>query len=640
MIPEIGHLLLIGAMVISFIGGLLPFIDLSFKNIYSQSYIKPFAYFVSLLILGSFVSLIYSFLVDDFSVLYVAENSNTNLPSYFKFSATWGAHEGSLVLWSFAISLWLVAFVASKKDVNDAFSAITFGVMNQVIFAFLVFTLFTSNPFERILPFSPLEGSDLNPSLQDFAFTIHPPLLYLGYSGLALPFALAVAAMMTNNINAYWAKAARPWSLMSCGFLTLGIGLGSWWAYYELGWGGWWFWDPVENAAFVPWLISIALFHSLIVTQRRDLFKNWSLLLSILAFAASLLGTFLVRSGVLTSVHAFALDPERGVIILGIFSYFIFGSLFIYSLKNSKLKPTNSFDLSSKEFAFLLNNLLLVVLAVSIMFGTIFPILYEAFTGGKQVSVGPPYFNFLIMPFAIGLAFLQGIGLYMGWGKTKDFSFLSRILVEAVSLFVLIAAVLYMLFGKFDASALLACILFAWIVSGSLIEFVLKKPFNSKILNTINSRLGMIFAHIGIAFLVLGVGVVSSYSSEKELILDLGESYEVDGVIFRFKDIKNKQGPNYISKSASIEVTKDNNVMNVITEKRNYLASGQPTTEAGIIAEIFKDYYVALGENKAENKWSFRIQIKPFVRWMWFGALLIAIGSFISSFRQLGRNNE
>jgi len=640
MIPEIGHLLLIGAMVISFIGGLLPFIDLSFKNIYSQSYIKPFAYFVSLLILGSFVSLIYSFLVDDFSVLYVAENSNTNLPSYFKFSATWGAHEGSLVLWSFAISLWLVAFVASKKDVNDAFSAITFGVMNQVIFAFLVFTLFTSNPFERILPFSPLEGSDLNPSLQDFAFTIHPPLLYLGYSGLALPFALAVAAMMTNNINAYWAKAARPWSLMSCGFLTLGIGLGSWWAYYELGWGGWWFWDPVENAAFVPWLISIALFHSLIVTQRRDLFKNWSLLLSILAFAASLLGTFLVRSGVLTSVHAFALDPERGVIILGIFSYFIFGSLLIYSLKNSKLKPTNSFDLSSKEFAFLLNNLLLVVLAVSIMFGTIFPILYEAFTGGKQVSVGPPYFNFLIMPFAIGLAFLQGIGLYMGWGKTKDFSFLSRILVEAVSLFVLIAAVLYMLFGKFDASALLACILFSWIVSGSLIEFVLKKPFNSKILNTINSRLGMIFAHIGIAFLVLGVGVVSSYSSEKELILDLGESYEVDGVIFRFKDIKNKQGPNYISKSASIEVTKDNNVMNVITEKRNYLASGQPTTEAGIIAEIFKDYYVALGENKAENKLSIRIQIKPFVRWIWFGALLIAIGSFISSFRQLGRNNE
>ena len=329
MIPEIGHLLLIGAMVLSFIGGILPFYDLTLKTAPSQSYLKPFSYMLSLLIFGSFSILIYSFLIDDFSLIYVAENSNTNLPYYFKFAATWGAHEGSLVLWILSISLWLVAFVSTKKNIDDAFSSVAFGIMNQVIFAFIVFTLFTSNPFDRLLPLSPLEGSDLNPSLQDFAFTIHPPLLYLGYSGLALPFALAVAAMMTNNINSEWAKNSRPWTLMSCGFLTLGIGLGSWWAYYELGWGGWWFWDPVENAAFVPWLISIALFHSLIVTETRGLFKNWSLLLSILSFAASLLGTFLVRSGVLTSVHAFALDPERGVFILGIFAFFVFGSLLI-----------------------------------------------------------------------------------------------------------------------------------------------------------------------------------------------------------------------------------------------------------------------------------------------------------------------
>jgi cytochrome c-type biogenesis protein CcmF len=637
MIPEIGHLLLIGAMVISFIGGILPFYDLTLKTAPSQSYLKPFSYMLSLLIFGSFSILIYSFLIDDFSLIYVAENSNTNLPYYFKFAATWGAHEGSLVLWILCISLWLVAFVSTKKNIDDAFSSVAFGIMNQVIFAFIVFTLFTSNPFDRLLPLSPLEGSDLNPSLQDFAFTIHPPLLYLGYSGLALPFALAVAAMMTNNINSEWAKNSRPWALMSCGFLTLGIGLGSWWAYYELGWGGWWFWDPVENAAFVPWLISIALFHSLIVTETRELFKNWSLLLSILSFAASLLGTFLVRSGVLTSVHAFALDPERGVFILGIFAFFVFGSLLIYFFKNYKLPPSRSYSLNSKEFGFLLNNLLLVILAISIMFGTIFPILYEAYTGGRQVSVGPPYFNFLIMPFAVCLAFLQGIGLYMGWGETKSFSFLSRISIEAVTIFITINIVLYFLFGKFDLTAMIACVLFGWIVAGNALEVALKNSKIGKLNAFIRARMGMLFAHIGIAFLVLGVGVVSSYSSEKELILKMGDSYNLDGYSFKFDSMSVERGPNYVSQVAKIKITEGNNTTHLISEKRNYLASNQITTEAGIIAEVFKDYYVALGENIEGNRWSFRLQIKPFVRWIWFGALLIALGSFISSIGQLRR---
>ena len=637
MIPEIGHLLLIGAMVLSFIGGILPFYDLTLKTAPSQSYLKPFSYMLSLLIFGSFSILIYSFLIDDFSLIYVAENSNTNLPYYFKFAATWGAHEGSLVLWILSISLWLVAFVSTKKNIDDAFSSVAFGIMNQVIFAFIVFTLFTSNPFDRLLPLSPLEGSDLNPSLQDFAFTIHPPLLYLGYSGLALPFALAVAAMMTNNINSEWAKNSRPWTLMSCGFLTLGIGLGSWWAYYELGWGGWWFWDPVENAAFVPWLISIALFHSLIVTETRGLFKNWSLLLSILSFAASLLGTFLVRSGVLTSVHAFALDPERGVFILGIFAFFVFGSLLIYFFKNYKLPPSKSYSLNSKEFGFLLNNLLLVILAISIMFGTIFPILYEAYTGGRQVSVGPPYFNFLIMPFAVCLAFLQGIGLYMGWGETKSFSFLSRISIEAVTIFITINIVLYFLFGKFDLTAMIACALFGWIVAGNALEVALQNSKIGKLNAFIRARMGMLFAHIGIAFLVLGVGVVSSYSSEKELILKMGDSYNLDGYSFKFDSMSAERGPNYVSQVAKIKITEGNNTMHLISEKRNYLASNQITTEAGIIAEVFKDYYVALGENIEGNRWSFRLQIKPFVRWIWFGALLIALGSFISSIGQLRR---
>ena len=635
MIPEIGHLLLIGAMVLSFIGGILPFYDLTLKTAPSQSYLKPFSYMLSLLIFGSFSILIYSFLIDDFSLIYVAENSNTNLPYYFKFAATWGAHEGSLVLWILSISLWLVAFVSTKKNIDDAFSSVAFGIMNQVIFAFIVFTLFTSNPFDRLLPLSPLEGSDLNPSLQDFAFTIHPPLLYAGYSGLALPFSLAIAAMITNNIDSLWARNARPWSLLSCAFLTLGIGLGSWWAYYELGWGGWWFWDPVENAAFVPWLISIALFHSLIATERRGVFKNWSLLLSILSFAASLLGTFLVRSGVLTSVHAFALDPERGLFILGICSYFIFGALLIYSLKNTKTQSESTYSLTSIEFGFLLNNLLLVVLAISIMFGTIFPLLYEAYTNGDQVSVGPPYFNVLILPFAIGLGFLQGVGLFLGWSDTKDFKFITRLIIETLTVLIVINIILYFLFGSFNTGSLVACLLFSWIVSGNFLDIVInKKPLN-RIKSFLSFRLGAIFAHLGIAFLVLGIGVVSSYSSEKELLLSVGESYDLDGYVFEFQNLSSEKGPNYIADVASLKIEENTRTISLSSEKRNYLSANQVTTEVGIVADLFKDYYVALGENIEGDTWSFRLQVKPFVRWIWFGALLVAIGTFISSIKLL-----
>ena len=635
MIPEIGHLLLIGALAVTFIGGCLPFYEFFSKKYYSQSYLRPFSVLTALLVSGSLICLIYSFLVDDFSVAYVATNSNTLLPDYYKFAATWGAHEGSLVLWVLCLSLWLVGYMFSKRNVNDSFSSITFAIMNQVIFAFILFTVFTSNPFERLLPFSPLEGGDLNPSLQDFAFTIHPPLLYLGYSGLALPFSLAIAAMITNNIDSLWARNARLWSLLSCAFLTLGIGLGSWWAYYELGWGGWWFWDPVENAAFVPWLISIALFHSLIVTERRGVFKNWSLLLSILSFAASLLGTFLVRSGVLTSVHAFALDPERGLFILGIFSYFIFGALLIYSLKNTRTQSESTYSLTSIEFGFLLNNLLLVVLAISIMFGTIFPLLYEAYTNGDQVSVGPPYFNVLILPFAIGLGFLQGVGLFLGWSDTKDFKFITRLIIETLTVLIVINIILYFLFGSFNTGSLVACLLFSWIVSGNFLDIVINKRPLNKIKSFLSFRLGAIFAHLGIAFLVLGIGVVSSYSSEKELLLSVGESYDLDGYIFEFQNLSSEKGPNYIADVASLKIDENTRTIALSSEKRSYLSANQVTTEVGIVADLFKDYYVALGENIEGDTWSFRLQVKPFVRWIWFGALLIAIGTFISSIKLL-----
>ena len=445
MITELGHIILITHLIISFLGGTLPLLAIYTRREVFQLPIKRLSVFLFSLISISFLALVYSFLVDDFSVAYVAQNSNINLPDYYKFAAAWGAHEGSLLLWILAMNAWLLGFIFFTDSKDKNFLVAVFSISCQVMLAFSLFTLFTSNPFERILPIPPLNGADLNPSLQDFAFTVHPPLLYFGYSGLLIPFAIAVSAMIFSKDTKEWAGYSRPWALLSCSFLTLGIALGSWWAYYELGWGGWWFWDPVENAAFVPWLLSVALFHSLITSQNRGLFGKWSILLSIFAFATSLLGTFLVRSGILTSVHAFALDPERGLFILGILAFFILGSLAIYSIKNFETLEVSTYELNSKEFGFLLNNLLLVVLAVSILFGTIFPLIYEAYTEGKQISVGAPYFEIILFPFALALGLLQGVALYLSWGKTNSFKFLTRLLLESVSLFSLILLALLIL---------------------------------------------------------------------------------------------------------------------------------------------------------------------------------------------------
>ena len=640
MIVEIGHLSLIGALVISFLVGFSPLCRIITKNNFFYRITGPLNNLVFLLIFFSFVSLIYSFLNDDFSVAYIANNSNTLLPIYYKLAATWGAHEGSLILWIFCLSLWATSYLFFNRNKDEEFVALTLAVLNQIVFAFIAFTLFTSNPFERLLPIVPIQGSDLNPLLQDFAFTIHPPLLYLGYSGLAVPFALSTAALISRNIDSVWARDTRPWSLLSSGFLTLGIAVGSWWAYYELGWGGWWFWDPVENAAFVPWLISIAMFHSLIVTERRGLYKNWSILLTILAFAASILGTFLVRSGVLTSVHTFALDPERGVFILIIFSYFILGSLIIYSLMNNKLPVRSSYTLISREFGFLLNNLFLVILAISIMFGTLFPLIYEAIYEGKQISVGPPYYEILILPFAIGLSVLQGVGLYLGWNSTKEFSFLKRLVIESFSLFLLVCLFIFLVFGTFSWGSVLAILMFCWIVSGNFIELI----YNSSGLRDLKAvflkRLGLISAHLGMAFLVLGIGIVTTSSLEREVILSEGESYQLGVVAFTFKGIEEYKHLNYLVNSAKIEIEANGNINELNAEKRNYLSSNQIMTEAAIKPSFLQDYYVTLGDQLGDKTWSFKIQIKPFIRWIWFGAILIALGTFVSSFNNFKKGYE
>ncbi len=633
MIPEIGHIILITHLVLSFLGGVMPLMAIFTKRDSLVLPIKRLSLFLFTLISLSFLSLVYSFLVDDFSVAYVAQNSNTNLPDYFKLAATWGAHEGSLVLWILAMNAWLISFIFLTPSTDKRFLASVFSISCQVIFAFSLFTLFTSNPFERILPIPPLNGADLNPSLQDIAFTVHPPLLYFGYSGLLIPFAIAVSAMLFDIDTKKWAGYARPWALMSCSFLTLGIALGSWWAYYELGWGGWWFWDPVENAAFVPWLLSVALFHSLITSQNRGVFGKWSLLLSIFAFATSLLGTFLVRSGILTSVHAFALDPERGVFLLGILAFFIIGSLTVYSLKEFKFE-SNSYELSSKEFGFLLNNLLLVVLAISILFGTLFPLLYEAYTDGKQISVGAPYFEIILFPFALALGLLQGIALYLSWGQSKSFSFLPRVLIESISFFALILLLLFVLFDNLYLSSFATIFLASWIIVGTL---QVNNNRNIGYWYFLKKRFAVTFAHVGMAILTLGVGIVTSYSLEKEIILSPKESFEFGDQVVRFESIEDKVGPNFLSKSAIISFENGKNTSEVITEKRTYSPSGQLTTEAGIKAELFKDLYVSMGDNLETEIWSFKVQIKPFIRWIWLGALLIAIGSFFSGVRQIRR---
>ena len=637
MIAEIGHLLLIGSLVISFLAGFSPLLRFLTKDDFFYEVISPLNNLVFLLIFLSFVSLIYSFLVDDFSVAYIANNSNTLLPFYYKLAATWGAHEGSLLLWILCLCFWSTSyfFLNRKKDVE--FVALTLSVLNQIIFAFIAFTLFTSNPFERLLPIAPFEGADLNPLLQDFAFTIHPPLLYLGYSGLAVPFALSLSALISKKIDSIWARDARLWSLLSSGFLTLGIALGSWWAYYELGWGGWWFWDPVENAAFVPWLISVAMFHSLIVTERRGLYKNWSILLSILAFAASILGTFLVRSGILTSVHAFALDPERGVFILAIFAYFILGSLIFYSIMNNKLPGRSTYNMISKEFGFLLNNILLVILAISIMFGTLFPLIYEAIYDGEQISVGAPYYEVLILPFAIALSFLQGVGLYLGWSSTREFNFLNRVLIESFSLFIVMSLLVFLIFGTLNWGTFLAIAMFSWIFSGNFIDMVYQSSQVKELKLVLLRRLGMISAHLGTAFLILGVGIVTTFSLEREVVLQKGESYQLGSTNFVFKEIRESKGLNYSVRSAAIEIRKGGLVDEISAEKRNYLSSNQIMTEAAIKPTLLQDYYVTLGDQVGDGKWSFKLQIKPFIRWIWFGAILIALGTFVSSFRQTKR---
>jgi len=634
MVPEIGHFALILALCVSLVQAVVPVVGAA-RNVPGWIAVaRPSAYAQLLFISIAYVCLTYSFIVHDFSVAYVAQNSNSRLPLIYRISGVWGAHEGSLLLWAMVLSLWTAAVAFFSRSVPDAMRARVVGVMGMVAIGFLLFMLFTSNPFERLLP-GAAEGRDLNPLLQDFGLAIHPPMLYMGYVGFSVPFAFAVAALLHGRLDAAWARWSRPWTNMAWLFLTLGIALGSWWAYYELGWGGWWFWDPVENASFMPWLVGTALIHSLAATEKRGIFKAWTTLLAVFAFSLSLLGTFLVRSGVLTSVHAFATDPSRGVFILAFLCVVIGGSLALYAWRAPSIRSTTSFELVSREAALLLNNVLLVVVASTVLLGTLYPLLLDALGVGK-ISVGPPYFNSVFVPLTIPLAAAVGVGALSRW-KKDQFSRLMRPLWWMLGASVLAGVLIPFLIGAFHWQAALGATLAVWVTlttGAALWERIRNKPGKLRALFGIPSGFyGMICGHLGIAIFIVGVTMVSIYEMEKDVRLSPGETYSLGGYEFSFDDVSRIPGPNYSADRGTLTVTREGEPVAVLhPEKRIYPTQSQSMTEAAIDPGLFRDLYISLGEPLGANdSWSVRLYYKPFVRWIWLGALVMAFGGLLGA---------
>ena len=634
MIPEIGHFALILALCLSLVQSIFPLVGTTRDIPGWIAVARPAAYTHLLFVLIAYLCLTYAFITHDFSVHYVAVNSNSALPLVYRISGVWGAHEGSLLLWGLILALWTGAVAAFSRSVPEAIVARVISVMGMISVGFLLFMLFTSNPFERLLP-AAVEGRDLNPLLQDPGLAIHPPMLYLGYVGFSVPFAFAIAALLHGKLDTAWARWSRPWTNVAWLFLTLGIALGSWWAYYELGWGGWWFWDPVENASFMPWFVGTALIHSLAATEKRGAFKAWTVLLAVFTFSLSLLGTFLVRSGVLTSVHAFATDPARGVFILAFLGIVIGGSLALYAWRAPSIRSTAGFELVSREAALLLNNVLLVVVAATVLLGTLYPLLLDALGLGK-ISVGPPYFNSVFIPLTLPLAAVVGIGAMSRW-KRDDFLRLMQPLWWILGASVIAGIVLPLMFGGFQWPAALGLAIAVWVLLSTvqgLFERVRNKPDKVKsLLNTPSGFYGMFCGHLGIAIFIVGITMVTTYEQEKDVRLAPGESYTLGAYEFQFDKIVQSDGPNYSANRGIITVRRDNDVIAVLyPEKRIYRVQSQPMTEAAIDAGLFRDLYVSLGEPLgSQNAWSVRLYYKPFIRWIWLGAIFMALGGLLGA---------
>ena len=649
MIAEIGHFALIIALWLAVIQGFIPLIGAARRNPSWVAVAHPAALGQMLFVAISFICLTWAFVVNDFSVAYVARQSNTELPLMYRISSVWGGHEGSLLLWALLLSLWTAAVSLFSRNIPQVMRARVLAVMGLVSIGFLLFLLLTSNPFDRMFP-APLEGRSLNPLLQDIGLIIHPPMLYMGYVGFSVAFAFAIAAMMGGRLDAAWARWSRPWTIVAWVFLTVGVTLGSWWAYYELGWGGWWFWDPVENASFMPWLVGTALIHSLAATEKRGVFKAWTVLLAVFAFSLSLLGTFLVRSGVLTSVHAFATDPARGVFILIFLALVVGGSLLLYSWRAPSIRSNTRIKMVSREGGILVNNVLLVTAAASVLLGTLYPLLLDALNMGK-ISVGPPYFNSVFVPLTAPLAMLVGVGALMRW-KGDHLSRLSRPLIIGIVISLSTGVLVPVLFlPEVLFGAMLGITLAVWVLYTSLLNVYTRISGKSDKLAALlaipRGYYGMIFAHTGIAVFIVGVTLTSLYSTEKDVRLLSGDSYSIAGYDFEFEGVSDKTGPNYQAAQGDFRVSKDGDfVAQLHSQKRVYNAGGMPMTEAGIDPGLWRDLYVSLGEQLDQSKdaWSVRLYHKPFIRWIWLGALFMAFGGILAAsdrrYRVKARNEQ
>jgi cytochrome c-type biogenesis protein CcmF len=628
LIPELGHFALILALLLSLAQAVFGLGGAARRNAAwmaaGRSAVVGQFVFVAL----AFAALAWSFVERDFSVLYVATNSHSELPLFYRIAAVWGAHEGSLLLWSLILGGWTLAVVAMSGSLEAPFRSRVLGILGLISIGFQLFMLATSNPFTRLMPAAP-EGLDLNPLLQDFALAVHPPILYFGYVGFSVAFAFACATLVEGRLDAAWARWTRPWTLGAWLFLTIGIALGSWWAYYELGWGGWWFWDPVENASFMPWLAGTALIHSLAVTEKRGLFKSWTLLLAVSAFSLSLLGTFLVRSGVLISVHAFATDPKRGIFILAFLTLVIGGALVLYAWRAPRLKSAAGFEPTSRESFLLFNNALLVAALSLILLGTLYPLFMDALALGK-VSVGPPYFDLVFLVPMLPLLALLGVGMHAGWKRGLLRPFRNRLYAVggiAVAVAVLAGAAAY---GQVRPAATLGFALAVWVMLSALLV-PLARLRNRQPLPA--AVLGMVVAHFGIGLATLGITGVQSFKVEKDFALGIGQAASVAGYDFKLAALRDVRGPNYLGVEAEVIVSREGREVTVLRpQKRLYNSGGNPLSEAGIEVGAARDLFAALGDELGQGRWSLRLQYKPLIRYIWLGAILVALGGGIAAF--------
>ena len=630
MLPELGQLALILALLLSVAQCVLPILGAHLGNRALIGVARPAVAGQAVFVALAFGILTWAFATQDFSVAYVAQNSNSLLPWYYRFSAVWGAHEGSLLLWLLILNIWTVAVAAFSRRLPDEFIARVLGVLGFISFGFLLFTVLTSNPFARELPL-PLDGNDLNPVLQDFGLIVHPPMLYTGYVGFSVAFAFALAALLGGELDVRWVRWARPWTNIAWGFLTLGIALGSWWAYYELGWGGWWFWDPVENASFMPWLVGTALIHSQAVTDKRGSFRAWTLLLAIFAFSLSLLGTFLVRSGVLTSVHSFAADPKRGIFILTFLASIVGGSLLIYAIRAPKVSGGEAFAAVSRETALLVNNLMFTCAAAMVLLGTLYPLLGEAFNLGR-ISVGPPYFGFMFVLLMLPVVVLLPFGPLLKW-RAGNLDAVLRSLRAPAVVAVIAAALAWLIARELPWKALAGVAAALWVGLG-IASYALARWRNApRGRRWTPEMIGMICAHFGVSVFLAGVLIVEATSVEKDVRLAPNQSVTIGALDFRFDGVQQAKGPNFIAEQGTISVLKNGAVVATLNpQKRKYSRNEQTQTESAIDPGLFRDIYIALGEPVGnDGAWAVRVYVKPFVRWIWLGALFMMLGGFIAA---------